>query len=216
MKRQRPPDRLAQGDGDLQAEFAFRAGDVGQVDILRALRLGRLDVDPHILARLRGDGAREVARADDLVRTNVVGRARLTAHEEGGEPDDEIGRVQIGAQRRPVPAHRDGAAAQGVADEIARGEILVERQVGTEKGEGAGGGKIDARFRAEQLGFALWRRSLWSGDALTGGVFLVDSIGELASIYSLATVAFVPCICAVAWSTLVCVVARGSTARWRR
>ena len=52
------------------------------------------------------------------------------------------------------------------------------------------------RFQAvaelvEQLGFALWRRSLWSGDALTGGVFLVDSIGELASIYSLATVAFV-------------------------
>jgi 3-deoxy-D-manno-octulosonic-acid transferase len=43
----------------------------------------------------------------------------------------------------------------------------------------------------EQLGFVLWRRSLWSGDALTGGVFLVDSIGELASIYSLATVAFV-------------------------
>jgi len=43
----------------------------------------------------------------------------------------------------------------------------------------------------EQLGFRLWRRSLWSGEALAGGVFLVDSIGELAAIYSLATVAFV-------------------------
>jgi 3-deoxy-D-manno-octulosonic-acid transferase len=43
----------------------------------------------------------------------------------------------------------------------------------------------------EQLGFRTWRRSLWSGDALAGGVFLVDSIGELAAIYSLATVAFV-------------------------
>jgi 3-deoxy-D-manno-octulosonic-acid transferase len=43
----------------------------------------------------------------------------------------------------------------------------------------------------EQLGFRLWRRSLWSGEALTGGVFLVDSIGELAALYSLATVAFV-------------------------
>ncbi len=43
----------------------------------------------------------------------------------------------------------------------------------------------------EQLGFRMWRRSLWSGEALAGGVFLVDSIGELAALYSLATVAFV-------------------------
>jgi 3-deoxy-D-manno-octulosonic-acid transferase len=35
------------------------------------------------------------------------------------------------------------------------------------------------------------RRSLWSGEPLAGGVFLVDSIGELAALYSLATVAFV-------------------------
>jgi len=47
----------------------------------------------------------------------------------------------------------------------------------------------------EQLGFRMWRRSLWSerrnGEALAGGVFLVDTIGELAAIYSLATIAFV-------------------------
>jgi 3-deoxy-D-manno-octulosonic-acid transferase len=43
----------------------------------------------------------------------------------------------------------------------------------------------------EQLGVLFWRRSLWSGDALTGGVLLLDSIGELASVYSLGDVAFV-------------------------
>jgi 3-deoxy-D-manno-octulosonic-acid transferase len=43
----------------------------------------------------------------------------------------------------------------------------------------------------EQLGIRFWRRSLWSGDAIAGGVFLVDSIGELASLYVLADVAFV-------------------------
>jgi 3-deoxy-D-manno-octulosonic-acid transferase len=43
----------------------------------------------------------------------------------------------------------------------------------------------------ESLGFPLWRRSLWSGDPVAGGIFLVDSIGELAALYSLATVAFV-------------------------
>ncbi len=43
-------------------------------------------------------------------------------------------------------------------------------------------GELDIRF---------WRRSLWSGDAVAGGVFLVDTIGELASLYALADVAFV-------------------------
>jgi len=43
----------------------------------------------------------------------------------------------------------------------------------------------------EKLGFRMLRRSLWSGEALAGGVFLLDSIGELASLYSLATIAFV-------------------------
>ena len=32
---------------------------------------------------------------------------------------------------------------------------------------------------------------LWSGDAIAGGVLLVDTIGELASLYALADVAFV-------------------------
>ncbi|MFY9843306.1 MAG: 3-deoxy-D-manno-octulosonic acid transferase [Terriglobales bacterium] len=43
----------------------------------------------------------------------------------------------------------------------------------------------------EKLGFRMLRRSLWSGEPLAGSVFLVDSIGELATLYSLATVAFV-------------------------
>ena len=43
----------------------------------------------------------------------------------------------------------------------------------------------------EAIGFRMWRRSLWSGEALAGSVFLVDTIGELAALYSLATVAFV-------------------------
>jgi 3-deoxy-D-manno-octulosonic-acid transferase len=36
-----------------------------------------------------------------------------------------------------------------------------------------------------------WRRSQWNREPLAGGVFLLDSIGELGSIYSLATIAFV-------------------------
>jgi len=43
----------------------------------------------------------------------------------------------------------------------------------------------------ESLGVRFWKRSLWSGEPIVGGVLLLDSIGELAAIYALADVAFV-------------------------
>ncbi|HZQ69489.1 MAG TPA: 3-deoxy-D-manno-octulosonic acid transferase [Terriglobales bacterium] len=43
----------------------------------------------------------------------------------------------------------------------------------------------------EDLGIQFWRRSLWNGDPISAGVLLVDSIGELASLYALAHIAFV-------------------------
>jgi len=42
-----------------------------------------------------------------------------------------------------------------------------------------------------KLGIRFWRRSLWSGDPIAGGVLLIDTIGELAALYALADVAFV-------------------------
>jgi 3-deoxy-D-manno-octulosonic-acid transferase len=52
------------------------------------------------------------------------------------------------------------------------------------------------RFQAvgelvQSLGIALWRRSLWSGEDLAGAVLLLDTIGELSSVYALGDVAFV-------------------------
>lgn len=42
-----------------------------------------------------------------------------------------------------------------------------------------------------EFGVPCWRRTLWKKEPICGGVFLLDSIGELGSIYSLADVAFV-------------------------
>lgn len=42
-----------------------------------------------------------------------------------------------------------------------------------------------------QMGISSHRRSVWDGEPLAGGVLLVDTIGELAALYSLADVAFV-------------------------
>lgn len=41
------------------------------------------------------------------------------------------------------------------------------------------------------LGIQFWKRSLWAGSRIAGGVLLVDTIGELSALYSLADVAFV-------------------------
>jgi 3-deoxy-D-manno-octulosonic-acid transferase len=43
----------------------------------------------------------------------------------------------------------------------------------------------------ESLGIRFWRRSLWNGEPISGGILLLDTIGELAAIYGLADVAFV-------------------------
>ncbi len=43
-------------------------------------------------------------------------------------------------------------------------------------------GKLNIRF---------WRRSRWQGEPVSGGVCLLDSVGELAPIYALADIAFV-------------------------
>jgi 3-deoxy-D-manno-octulosonic-acid transferase len=43
----------------------------------------------------------------------------------------------------------------------------------------------------ERLKIPFWRRSQWSGQALSGRVLLVDTIGELAAMYALGDVAFV-------------------------
>jgi 3-deoxy-D-manno-octulosonic-acid transferase len=43
----------------------------------------------------------------------------------------------------------------------------------------------------EQMSIRFCRRSLWNGEPLTGGVFLLDTIGELAALYALADIAFV-------------------------
>jgi 3-deoxy-D-manno-octulosonic-acid transferase len=43
----------------------------------------------------------------------------------------------------------------------------------------------------ESLGVRFWRRSLWNGEPIGGGVILLDTIGELAAIYALADIAFV-------------------------
>ncbi len=49
----------------------------------------------------------------------------------------------------------------------------------------------DVAILLGQLGIRSYRRSRWQGEALAGGVLLLDTIGELAALYALADIAFV-------------------------
>jgi len=49
----------------------------------------------------------------------------------------------------------------------------------------------DVAALLEQSQLSFWRRSVWNGQPLSNGVLLIDSIGELSSLYALADVAFV-------------------------
>lgn len=42
-----------------------------------------------------------------------------------------------------------------------------------------------------EMGVRFWRRSLWRGESVAGGVVLLDAMGELAALYALADIAFV-------------------------
>ena len=50
-------------------------------------------------------------------------------------------------------------------------------------------GPVAQKISAEGISFV--RRSAWKGNPMNDGVFLLDTIGELASLYALATIAFV-------------------------
>jgi 3-deoxy-D-manno-octulosonic-acid transferase len=45
--------------------------------------------------------------------------------------------------------------------------------------------------KVERSGLKMWRRSQWQGQRAGGGVFLLDTLGELAATYGVADVAFV-------------------------
>ncbi len=52
--------------------------------------------------------------------------------------------------------------------------------------------RFDAVVRTvKEFGVRLWRRSQWRNEPIGGGIFLLDSIGELGAVYSLADIAFV-------------------------
>ena len=81
--------------------------------------------------------AGEVCYGNGFVGADIVGVCGFPFEQNRPEPDREIGRIQIGAMRRAVALDMNGAAREGVANEIANGEMGIQRQVRPDKSEAA-------------------------------------------------------------------------------
>lgn len=107
----------------------------------------------------------------------IVPNLRSSFQQSGGGPVIVCGSTMEGEERLLLLAFQNVLASHPMAV-----MILAPRR--PERFEEVAG-------LLRQLGIRFWRRSSWSGDAIASGVFLVDTIGELASLYALADVAFV-------------------------
>ncbi len=109
-----------------------------------------------------GDGVGEGGYVDGVFGADVEGLHGGGAKEHGPQPDGEVGGVEVGAEGRAVSGDGDGLVVEGVAEEVADGEVGVEWQVGADEGEAAGDLDFDGEF-AGALGAHLFRGALALG-----------------------------------------------------
>jgi 3-deoxy-D-manno-octulosonic-acid transferase len=187
--------RLAHGSGAAIAVVNARISDRSWPRYRRfgwALRLMLTDIDL-FLAQTQADSVRLEALGADPRRVHVTGNLKFDVPLPTPPPIAEKLRQAIAAERAgPVlvcgSTVEDEEAPLLKAFENVRVShpravmILAPRH--PERFD-------DVAILVQQMGIALHRRSRWQGEPLAGGVFLVDSIGELAALYALAEVAFV-------------------------
>jgi len=149
--------------------------------------LGNVDL---LLAQSEIDRERLLAIGADARRVQVSGNLKFDVT---APPELEIVRRLRAAIAEGTPVIVAGSTVEGEEEMLFRAmEKVHERR--------AEALLVLAPRHPERFGLVvdavpfslkLWRRTDWLGQKLAGGVFLLDSIGELASVYALATIAFV-------------------------
>src|ERR1700722_5371676 len=108
----------------VQLQFTGRPADVGHIAFCRLVgdwpvRDGYHGVLAHGAGHRHGRfGDGESMAGPDVVRTVV-----RSAQQDCPEPGGQIGRIQVRSKRGAVAADFDRAASEGVADEVANGEM---------------------------------------------------------------------------------------------
>ncbi|SVC09811.1 uncharacterized protein METZ01_LOCUS262665, partial [marine metagenome] len=132
-----PPNGLLEGNGICEAEFGSGPRTVGHVPLRRPGGIrSPVDLDRHV-ARLGRHCPGQRGDVDGLARSDVVGTARLSAYEEGEQPDDEVGGVLVRPEGGAIAIDHDRATVECVSDEVAHREVGVDREVRPDEGEQA-------------------------------------------------------------------------------
>jgi hypothetical protein len=153
-------DRFRQGNGDGEAELLLGFADIGNVAIAGGAGV-RLAENVHRLLWSENIAHQmgKVSDADHFIRAHVVGLSRPAALQQGEEPVGQVALVEVGAQGCAVTGNGDGFGREGITDEVADGEVHVERQVGAHEGKAAGHNGFEAMLvgkeGAEVFGSAL-------------------------------------------------------------
>lgn len=100
-----------------------------------------------------------ITSLESTLGANVVGMAGAPVLQHGEEPMSQVALVEGRAQGGAIAGDGDGIGREGIADEVADGEVHVERQVGAHEGKAAGHHGFQAMLlahqRAEVFGGAL-------------------------------------------------------------
>src|ERR1035438_10015084 len=82
------------------------------------------------------NGLCKVADGQILITSDMVGPG-FPVDKEGPEPGCQVGGVEVGTEGCAISLDLDGSPIQGVPDEVAKGEMLVQGEVGTREGKAA-------------------------------------------------------------------------------
>lgn len=155
-------------------------------DLLRKYALSKLDL---LLAQAESDGARLVAMGAPAHRVQVTGNLKFDFTPPAETEIVRSLRSHIGTSRLLVcgstVAGEEALLVPALKQLAATGTVTLLAPRHPERFD-------SVATLLSQSGFTVVRRSQWQSTPLApGSIFLLDTIGELASVYALADVAFV-------------------------
>jgi hypothetical protein len=144
-------DGFRQGNGDAEAQLLLSFADIGGVAVTGGAAI-RLAEDVHRLPWRESITHQmgKIGDADHLIGAHVVGLPRPAPLQQGEEPMGQVALVKVGAQGCAVTGNGDGYGREGITDEVADGEVHVERQVGAHEGKATGHQGFEAMLVANQ------------------------------------------------------------------
>src|SRR5574343_483985 len=132
---------VIQADTRNQPQLFFDAGEVGQIRLWYGTLRWRLgNANAALATEGLVDTVCQIANGKRLGAAYVVGATVRRLKQHHPQPMGQIGGVKVAAQRGAIALDVDILALHGCTNEVADRKVLVQRQMGANKGKAAGDG----------------------------------------------------------------------------